>query len=207
MKKYFLGALILLGLAFVGLIVTGFYFNRIMHLPTPGMSNTILVGEQILCTGVFSNINRGDIMIFKYPKDPKINYCMRVIGLPGETIQIRGQKVFINNKELQELRVQCEPSYLDDKSPLREFSTEGSGTYSTYHDRRIKVDDSTIQHMKFGIDAAFQIPAEEYFMMGDSRDNSEDSRYWGTVKTDFMQYKARKIISSPDPIRNFSDLK
>ena len=67
-------------------------------------------------------------MVFKYPLDPKINYIKRVIGLPGETIQIRGQKVFINDQELFEKRVLDEMNYRDEKAPLKEISSEGVGT-------------------------------------------------------------------------------
>ena len=207
MRKYVIGVIGLIALIIFGIVVTGFYFNRILNMPTGSMSNTIIPGEKILVSGFFSQINRGDIMVFKFPKDPKIKYCMRVIGLSGETIEIRGQKVFINNQELIEKRVQTESSYLDDNSPLREFSTEGTGSYNTYHNRVVATDDSLHHQMKFGVQEPFKILVGEYFVMGDSRDNSVDSRFWGTVKANAMQYKAKKIISSPDPIRDFSDLK
>jgi signal peptidase I len=207
MKKIFLGIGVSLALLFLGLVGSGFYFNRIMYLPTGAMSNTIIVGEHILVSGFFSEIRRGDIMIFKFPNDPKIKYCMRVIGLPNETIQIRGQKVYINDQELFEKRIICELSYEGNNRQLKEISVEGSGSYNTYHDKDKSTDDPIPSYIKYGVDQSFKIPAGEYFVMGDSRDNSLDSRSWGTVKTEAMLYKAKKIVSSPSDSRLFTDLK
>ncbi len=178
MKKYILGVVVALVLG-VGLILSHLYFNRLVNLPTGGMSNTILPDEKVFSSGLYLEINRGDIMVFKYPKDPKINYIKRIVGMPGETIQIRGQKVFINDKELPEKRVLCELNYHDAKAPLKEISTEGTGSYNTYHDKEKLNNNSLNPEMKFAVDKPFQIPAGEYFVMGDSRDNSLDSRYWG----------------------------
>lgn len=144
-------------------------------------------------------------MIFKFPADTKIKYCMRVIGLLGEVIQVKGQKVYINNAELSEKRIHCEMDYQDLKAPLKEISAEGSSSYSTYH---FSTDENaSSRQMKFGVNEPYSIPAGEYFVLGDSRDNSLDSRFWGTVKAEAMLFKAIKIISSPDSARNFSDLK
>lgn len=207
MKKYILGIGAGLALLFLSLVGSGFYFNRVMNLPTGSMANTILPGEKFLVSGFYSEINRGDIMVFKFPPDPKISYIKRVIGLPGETIQIRGQKVFINNQELFEKRVTCEMNYQDEKAPLKEISIEGVGTYSTHHNKDNDPDDSTNSEMKYGVHEPLKIPSGEYFMMGDSRDNSLDSRYWGTVKAKAIEYKAKIIVSSPDDLRLFTDLK
>ncbi len=205
MKKYLLTIAAILSILFCIFILVGFVFNRVMSVPTGAMANTIIPGELILTSRFYSEIKRGDIMVFKYPGDPKIPYIKRVIGMPGETIQIRGQKVFINDQELKEKRVQCE-LLQDDKAPLKEFSTEGTGNYSTYYDKNREPDDVS-HEMKYGVQAPFTIPAGEYFVLGDSRDNSLDSRFWGTVKADAMLFKARSILSSPVTSRFFTELK
>ena len=205
MKKYLLTIAAILSILFCIFILVGFVFNRVMSVPTGAMANTIIPGELILTSRFYSEIKRGDIMVFKYPGDPKIPYIKRVIGMPGETIQIRGQKVFINYQELKEKRVQCE-LLQDDKAPLKEFSTEGTGNYSTYYDKNREPDDVS-HEMKYGVQAPFTIPAGEYFVLGDSRDNSLDSRFWGTVKADAMLFKARSILSSPVTSRFFTELK
>ena len=205
MKKYFLGVAVILSILFCLFVLVGFVFNRVLSVPTGAMANTIIPGENIVTSRFYSEIKRGDIMVFKFPGDPKIPYIKRVIGMPGESIQIRGQKVFINNQELQEKRVQCE-ILQDDKAPLKEFSTDGTGIYSTYHDKNRELGYAS-HGMKYGVQEPFTIPAGEYFVLGDSRDNSLDSRYWGTVKADAMLFKARSIFSSPVDSRNFTDLK
>ncbi len=205
MKKYLFGLGGILLLFFCVFVLVGFVFNRVLSVPTGAMANTIIPGEHIVTSRFYSEIKRGDIMVFKYPGDPKIPYIKRVIGMPGETILIRGQKVFINNQELQEKRVQCE-ILQDDKAPLKEFSTEGTGNYSTYYDKNREPDYAS-HGKKYGVKEPFTIPAGEYFVMGDSRDNSLDSRYWGTVKTDAMLFKAKSIFSSPVVSRNLTELK
>jgi signal peptidase I len=204
MKKYLLTVAAILSILFCLYILVGFVFNRVMSVPTGAMANTIIPGELILTSRFYSEIKRGDIMVFKYPGDPKIPYIKRVIGMPGETIQIRGQKVFINNQELQEKRIQCE-LLQDDKAPLREISTEGTGNYSTYHDK--DADHAVSHQMKYGVNEPLKIPAGEYFVLGDSRENSLDSRYWGTVKANAMLFKARSILTSPVTSRSFTNLK
>src|SRR5581483_7627257 len=113
-------------------------------------------------------IKRGDVIIFKYPKDPKINYVKRVIGLPGDEVLVRGTRVFVNGQELPEQRVTIrqESNY----SALPEVAEEGPN--------------SEPHRAKAGIGEATQVPEDCYFVMGDNRDNSEDSRFWGFVPRD-----------------------
>ena len=205
MKKYFLGLFTILTLVFCVYVAVVFVFNRVMNVPTGGMANTIIPDELIVASRFYSEIKRGDIMVFRSPNEPKVPYIKRVIGMPGETILIRGRKVFINDKELREKRILCE-LLQDDKAPLKEFSTEGTGNYSTYYDKNREPDDVS-HEMKYGVQAPFTIPAGEYFVLGDSRDNSLDSRFWGTVKADAMLFKARSILSSPVTSRFFTELK
>jgi signal peptidase I len=102
----------------------------------------------------WGHIERGDIVVFWFPKEPDKSYVKRVIGLPGETVEIRSGKVLIDGQELNE-------TYLD---------TEHNQTLPTFPPR--KVDD----HF--------------YFVMGDNRDNSSDSRYWGLVPEKYIYGKA-----------------
>ena len=97
----------------------------------------------------FKKINRGDIVIFKYPQDEKINYVKRVIGLPGEQVLIKGKTVYINDKALNE--------------PYARFSDS--------------VDNDSADR-NYG---PVLVPPNHLFVLGDNRDNSYDSRYWGFV--------------------------
>ena len=158
------------------LIFVFFFTNFIAQatqVPTESMKPTILVGDHFFLDKFafpanypqFMNkvlptreISRGDIVAFKSPGDPKVPFIKRVIGLPGETLEIRDKTVYINGKELAE-------SYKNFIDP--NIYERGSGIPSDY-----------IARDNFGPKV---IPPNSYFMMGDNRDNSNDSRFWGVV--------------------------
>ena len=158
------------------LIFVFFFTNFIAQatqVPTESMKPTILVGDHFFLDKFafpanypqFMNkvlptreIRRGDIVAFKSPGDPKVPFIKRVIGLPGETLEIRDKTVYINGKELEE-------SYKHFIDP--NIYERGSGIPSDY-----------IARDNFGPKV---IPPNSYFMMGDNRDNSNDSRFWGVV--------------------------
>ena len=111
-------------------------------VPTGSMESTIPAGSRIMGLRLYYNFKdpeRGDIVIFKYPDDEKVDYLKRIIGLPGETVEIISGKVYINGELLDE-------PYLDE---------EPTGDFGPY-----------------------QVPEDSYFMLGDNRAVSKDSRYW-----------------------------
>jgi signal peptidase I, bacterial type len=103
----------------------------------------------------WKKIQRGDIVIFKYPVDERQNFVKRVIGLPGEKVQIKERAVYINGKALYE--------------PYAYFS-EAESAYAT--------ENRTDPGHHFG---PVTVPQNQLFVLGDNRDNSYDSRYWGFV--------------------------
>jgi signal peptidase I len=108
------------------------------------MENTIMTDDRVVAfrlSYLFSDPERYDIVVFRYPKDESKLYVKRIVGLPGETIEIRGGKVYIDGTD----------------TPLR---------------------DEFIRDAPYGDFAAYTIPQGEYFMLGDNRDESEDSRAW-----------------------------
>lgn len=109
------------------------------------MSPTLINGDRVFVNTTVGTIERGDIIMFRYPDDETKIFLKRVIGLPGEKIEIRKGKVFINDVYLEE----------------------------TYVDPLLNQSDSNRPQMI--------IKNENYFVMGDNRDNSSDSRVWGTV--------------------------
>jgi signal peptidase I len=156
-------------------------------IPTGSMENNLLVGDHLLVNKMvfaptltslenrllpIDPIKRGDILVFKYPEDPNRDFVKRVIGLPGDTIELRQKTVYVNGAPLTEPYVHF---LFPDDGP-------GEGGLSASDPRR-----------KFG---PVTVPADEYFMMGDNRDNSQDSRYWGFMPRSYVKGKALFVYFS-----------
>jgi signal peptidase I len=155
-------------------------------IPTGSMENNLLVGDHLLVNKfVFAPtassieqkllpidpIHRGDVVVFKYPEEPERDFIKRVIGLPGETLELRRKVVYINGKPLNEPYVH----FLIPPTP------EGQEVAS--YDVRERYGPVTV-------------PADHYFVMGDNRDNSQDSRYWGFLPRTYVKGKALMVYWS-----------
>jgi signal peptidase I len=157
-------------------------------IPTGSMENNLLIGDHLLVNKMIyaptvspvdrallpiGTIKRGDVIVFKYPEEPERDFIKRVIGLPGETLEVREKKVYINGKALDEPYVH----FLQPPSSSSEFSEV------TSFDVRERYGPVTV-------------PPDQYFMMGDNRDNSQDSRYWGFLPSELVKGKALVIYWS-----------
>jgi signal peptidase I len=157
-------------------------------IPTGSMENNLLIGDHLLVnkfvfgpTGTGAErallpvgaIARRDVIVFKYPEEPDRDYIKRVIGLPGETVEVREKKVYINGKGLDEPYVHF----------LQPPSKETAFHEVTSFDVRERYGPVTV-------------PADHYFVMGDNRDNSQDSRYWGFLPRENVKGKALVIYWS-----------
>ena len=155
-------------------------------IPTGSMENNLLIGDHLLVNKFtfaptlwswerailpVRDIRRGDIIVFKYPEDPSRDFIKRTIGLPGDTVELRNKKVYINGKPLDEPYVH----FL--------FPAEGGPSDDSSFDVRRNYGPVTV-------------PPDKYFMMGDNRDNSEDSRYWGFMPREYVKGKALFIYFS-----------
>lgn len=150
-------------LIIVVFILLGVFFVQPVVVEGTSMLPQLNDGERLLVNKLvyykiqsvsWGHIERGDIVVFWYPNDPDKSYVKRVIGLPGEMVEVRGGHVFVNGQELDE-------DYLD---------TEHNQALPSWPAK--KVDD------------------HHYFVMGDNRDNSSDSRYWGLVPEKYIYGKA-----------------
>jgi len=156
-------------------------------IPTGSMENNLLIGDHLLVnkfvygpapTGIertllpIGTITRGEVLVFKYPEQPDRDFIKRVIGLPGETLEVRQKKVYINGKPLDE--------------PYTHFLTAPTG--SAFHEET-----SFDVREQYG---PVTVPPGHYFMMGDNRDNSQDSRYWGFLPRENIKGRALLIYWS-----------
>jgi signal peptidase I len=169
-------------------------------------------------------IRRGDIIVFKYPGnryDPSrddrpdnkpitTNYVKRVIGLPGDRISIEGRNIMVNGKPLPEHRVDAVDKG-DNKSPLtvrNDPPRKPGETYNVYYrsdsgDEQNSEDYDAFKHEGNGHELV--VPQDKYFVMGDNRENSEDSRFWGFVPRDLVIGRAMFVYWSYDESAPHSD--
>ena len=121
---------------------------------------------------------RGDVMVFRYPEDGSTNYIKRVIGLPGDHIRYRNKQLFINN----------EPVARDFVARLPPMERWREQLGPVEHDVYL-----TMGRVSGTGEGEWVVPEGHYFVMGDNRDNSNDSRYWGTVPDELVVGKAFAI--------------
>jgi signal peptidase I len=159
-------------------------------IPSQSMEPTLLVGDHLLVnkfifggTGawyekIFSyrSIRHGDIIVFRFPFDDHPYYVKRVIGLPGDRVRIADQQVYVNGKMLTEPYVVHDPSVPYD--PFGDTFPTANSRYILRSSVRQEWADQIFDHVSNG---ELIVPPEKYFVMGDNRDRSFDSRFWGFV--------------------------
>jgi len=201
------------------------FIAQAVAVPTGSMQNTINIGDHLFVnkfifgkpTPVLGKllptreIKQGDIIVFKLPSDPKVNYVKRVIGLPGDSVQVKGHRVFVNGKELAEERAYVKLEGNRDEAELpvvRVDPKPPEAKYRVYLDvDRSSGDDlfDISEGMKYGVKEPVTVPPNSYFVMGDSRDNSLDSRYWGFVPRENIFARALYVhLSFAPPKRDGS---
>jgi len=151
------------------------YVVQAFKIPTGSMESNLLIGDHLLVNkfayGIHSGFlswilpygepKRGDVIVFKYPNSPETAYVKRLMGMPGDKLEMIGRTLYINGKALEE-------------------------KYTQYGNP-----ESVYDHY-----GPIHIPQGQYFAMGDNRDNSQDSRFWGTVPRDYILGKALVIYWS-----------
>jgi len=160
------------------------------NIPSGSMKPTLLVGDFILVNKLvyrFSEPQRGDIVVFKYPIEPKIDFIKRIVALPGEEVEVRNNQVFINGKPLPLIEVGRGEENGLRKVIYEEVMPEGIKHKVQFYE------DFPFSKRDFG---PVVVPPNHYFVMGDNRDNSEDSRYWGFLPKENVVGKAFVIYFS-----------
>lgn len=162
------------------------------QIPSGSMKPTLEVGDFILVNKwhygfrlpvagnkviPMNDPQRGDVVVFKYPEQPSINYIKRVVGLPGDTVRYHNKVIYINGEpQAQELLAQLPPQ---NPSVLLVEEQLGDVSHEIYRDVT-----------RPRISAEWVVPAGQYFVVGDNRDNSNDSRFWGFVPDELLVGKA-----------------
>jgi signal peptidase I len=152
------------------------FIVQAFKIPSGSMEDTLLVGDHLLVTKFLygSKIpftdtkilkirdpQRGDVVVFEYPEDPSKDFIKRVVGLPGDVVEGKEKKVFVNGKPFEN------PHEIHKEQEIIPKAQNPRDTFGPV-----------------------KVPADSYFMMGDNRDRSYDSRFWGVVKSSKIKGKA-----------------
>ena len=229
-REYFESFTVTLVMALFGMT----FILQAVTVPTGSMQNTILIGDYLLVNKfIFTpggqdlpflpqrEIQRGDVIVFKYPGNKlhpeadrahgasatayQSNYVKRVIGLPGETVEFKNDHVYINGELLPEHRVVGEAD--DDQSALETHEVEErqpDQKWDVYYSGdRLKLAKAERLPLRsdyeFGVKGKrMVVPENQFFVMGDSRDASEDSRFWGFVPRELIIGRAMFVYWSCD---------
>ena len=218
-REYFESAVVTVVMALYGMT----FIVQAVKVPTGSMQNTITIGDHLLVNKfIFApgetapflpqrEIRHGDIIVFKYPGnpfDPKrddrpdnrpifTNYVKRVIGIPGDRIRIQGNSVIVNDQVVAEHRIVARDHNRKDPLEIIEAPARKPGElYDVYY--RPGPEDDVHDYDAFQGKDEIVVPAASYFVMGDNRNNSEDSRYWGFVPRDLVIGRAMFVYWSYD---------
>ncbi len=170
--------IVVIPVAYVRIFTFGFY-----NIPSSSMAPTLLEGDSIIVSKkgcgnykVFGkkiadivpndgcSLKRADVIVFEYPKDMEVDYIKRVIGLPGDTVAYQDGKLYINNKIVEHKLL------FNGFSEILIEEKLGNKTYHIQHRNRASIKDGF-----------WKVPKNQYFVLGDDRNNSADSRMWGYV--------------------------
>jgi len=202
--------------SFFPVIALVFFLRSFLYepfkIPSSSMVPTLVIGDLILVNkftyGVrlpiinkkiieMNDPQRGDVMVFKYPKDPSLDYIKRVVGVPGDKITYKNKRLTINGKEVS---YEPLPDYLDEEhlSYSKQYVERlGDVPHKILNDEKAPAyvqnpDPFPMRELcSYNVEGfTCTVPSGHYFMMGDNRDNSLDSRYWGFVPDENIVGKA-----------------
>ncbi|MBQ47452.1 MAG: signal peptidase I [Zetaproteobacteria bacterium] len=182
------------------------------HVPTPSMEPTIKVGDRLLAFKLsydlkipftditifkWSNPKRGDIVVFRYPKDPEIDYVKRVIGIAGDRLRFQDDILYVNGT--QQSRVESSDrsilSDIEEPENIKQLFQENLDGIKHWVMQN-EPGKRGLSNSNWPIQGEFHVPEGAIFVSGDNRDSSSDSRTWGTVPMEYIRGKAIFVIWS-----------
>lgn len=173
-KNYFLTIFITI---IVALLVRVYAFEA-FRIPTDYMAPTLLSGDHIFVHKLFKTVRRGDLVVFSFPNDPRKDYIKRVVGVAGDTIEIRQGRIVLNGSDISQMREsfratadESEIQYFEEKLGDRKYTVQWMNSESQ---KMIEV----------------KVPEGHVFVLGDNRFRGQDSRVWGFLPADFVKGKA-----------------
>lgn len=198
---------------FIVLLFRSFLFEP-FKIPSGSMIPTLLIGDFIVVNKFAYGLRlpvlntkfldlgepkRGDVVVFRYPQDPSVNFIKRVIGLPGDSVTYRDKRLFINGEPVE---YAGSAAYL---SGDVKCSTPRSDAVRHREDLGLKRHDILIHEAIRGRNGQWMVPEGQYFMMGDNRDRSNDSREWGFVPEENLVGRAVGIWLNLDVNKGCAD--
>ena len=178
------------------------------RIPSGSMVPTLQIGDHILVSKItyglklpytdweiipFGEPERGDVVVFRYPEQPAVDYIKRIVGTPGDTIEVRNDELYINGERATQSDMESKYNFVDQRC--------NSARMDHYVENLAGVEHHALDFgvpIRFSNYSEFTVPEGYYFMMGDNRHNSMDSRAWGLVPRDFIKGKANWIWLSYD---------
>jgi signal peptidase I len=190
-----------LAVALILALIIRTFLIQSFHIPSGSMIPTLLVGDFILVDKVtyhFREPERGDVVVFLYPENRDVYFIKRIVGVPGDTVQVIDGKLYINGKPCRYSRAGSY-SYVEKGTLMKgelfyEFLPKKKGGEKKHLILKTGIQGDNTQ--------VFVIPKDKYFVMGDNRNNSYDSRWWGFVDREDIVGIARVIFFSWDGERH-----
>jgi signal peptidase I len=218
-KKQFWDNVVSMGSALLLVLVLRSSVIEAFKIPSGSMIPTLLIGDQIFVNKFsyglrvpftdwignrplyfmrFAPPARGDIIVFRYPDDPGIYYIKRIVGIPGDTIEVKDKRVLVNDKPFEHSEIPAE-KLSELFTSIESMGGEGSRDNLKIVYEKFDRDQGTIMVDKNRMTpedmGKVTVPAESYFVMGDNRDNSKDSRFWETTHfVPFDNIKGKAVI-------------
>lgn len=210
-KKYDTKKIIKEGKSFGLIIFLVFLFRSSFFepfkIPSGSMIPTLMIGDFILVNkfsygfklpfvqwfadpiyvGEKGNPERGDVIVFKYPQDTSFYYIKRVIGLPGDTIEIKDKVIYINGESLSHTEIEGKEIMADMDDKFKGINLRFFKETIGKHEHIYQIDDDNFYKTDY---EKTVVPPDHFFVMGDNRDLSYDSRYWGFVPHKYIIGKA-----------------